>query len=140
MFSVFKCFFNLRTYFKHGKHEKQRKIKFIYSEKATIFLEISPLLLFTVHTDNSKGEISQNFGAFSEYMNFTNLFLFLLSSYIYGTRISKVYLDIAVYLQWCHLISQANFILTFFDILILQASMIRISIDTCQIIAIRIGI
>ena len=112
-------------------------VKFIYSKKAT---KISTIYLFYALPVKYLVEISQNFGAFSEYMNFTNLFLFLLSSYIYGTRISKVYLDIAVYLQWCHLISQANFILTFFDILILQASMIRISIDTCQIIAIRIGI
>ena len=48
-------------------------IKFVHSEKATIFCEISTLLLSTVHTDKSKVEISQNFGAFSEYMNFTPL-------------------------------------------------------------------
>ena len=46
-------------------------LKFVYSEKATKFCEISTLLLSTVHTDNSKVEISQNFVAFSEYMNFT---------------------------------------------------------------------
>ena len=46
-------------------------IKFIYSEKATIFCEIFPLLLTTVHTVKSKGKILQNFVAFSEYMNFT---------------------------------------------------------------------
>ena len=46
-------------------------IKFVYSEKATKFCEISTLLLTTVHTDKSKVEISQNFVAFSEYMNFT---------------------------------------------------------------------
>ena len=45
-------------------------IKFIYSEKATKFCEIFPLLLTTVHTIKSKGKISQNFVAFSEYMNF----------------------------------------------------------------------
>ena len=43
-------------------------IKFVYSEKATIFCEISTLLLSTIHTDKSKVEISQNFVAFSEYM------------------------------------------------------------------------
>ena len=42
-------------------------IKFIYSEKATKFCEIVPLLLTTVHTVKSKGKISQNFVAFSEY-------------------------------------------------------------------------
>ena len=50
---------------------KARSIKFIYSEKATKFCEILPLLLTTVHTVKSKGKISQNFMAFSEYMNFT---------------------------------------------------------------------
>ena len=50
---------------------RQRKLKFIYSEKATKFYEIFPLLLTTVHTVKSKEKISQNFVAFSEYMNFT---------------------------------------------------------------------
>ena len=45
-------------------------LKFIYSEKATKFCEIFPLLLTTVHTVKSKEKISQNFVAFSEYMNF----------------------------------------------------------------------
>ena len=43
-------------------------VKFIYSEKATKFCEI--FTLTTVHTVESKGKISQNFVAFSEYMNF----------------------------------------------------------------------
>ena len=46
-------------------------VKFIYSEKATKFREISTLLLTTVHRVKSKVEISHNFVAFSEYMNFT---------------------------------------------------------------------
>ena len=46
------------------------KVKFMYSEKATKFCEIFPLLLTTVHTVKSKGKILQNFVAFSEYMNF----------------------------------------------------------------------
>ena len=50
-------------------------IKFLYPEKATIFCEIFPLLLTTEHTVKSKGKISQNFVAFSEYMNFTKKFL-----------------------------------------------------------------
>ena len=45
-------------------------LKFVYSEKATKVCEISTLLLSTVPTDKSKLEISQNFVAFSEYMNF----------------------------------------------------------------------
>ena len=46
-------------------------IKFIYSEKATKFCKTFTLLLTTVHTVKSKVKISQNFVAFSEYMNFT---------------------------------------------------------------------
>ena len=46
-------------------------VKFIYSEKATKFFEIFPLLLTAVHTVKSKGKISQNFVAFLEYMNFS---------------------------------------------------------------------
>ena len=49
------------------------KLKFIYSEKATKFCEIFPLLLSTVHTVKIKGKISQNFVAFSEYMNFIRI-------------------------------------------------------------------
>ena len=52
-------------------------IKFIYSEKATKFCEISTLLLSYVVPVKSKVEISQNFVAFSEYMNFTLKFLAL---------------------------------------------------------------
>ena len=46
-------------------------VKFIYSEKATKFCEISALYLSYVVTVKSAVEISQNFVAFSEYMNFT---------------------------------------------------------------------
>ena len=45
-------------------------LKFIYSEKATKFCEISTLLSTTVHTVKSKVDILQNFVAFSEYINF----------------------------------------------------------------------
>ena len=43
----------------------------MYSEKATNFCEISTLDLSYVVTVQSTVEISQNFVAFSEYMNFT---------------------------------------------------------------------
>ena len=42
----------------------------MYSEKATQFLEIVPLLLTVCTVFKSKWKISQNFAAFSEYMNF----------------------------------------------------------------------
>ena len=45
-------------------------IKFIYSEKATKFWEISTLLLSYVRPVKSKVDISQNFVAFSVSMNF----------------------------------------------------------------------
>ena len=44
-------------------------IKFIYSEKATKFCEISTNYLSYVLSVKNKVEISQNFVAFSEYMN-----------------------------------------------------------------------
>ena len=47
-------------------------IKFIYSEKATKFCEIFTLLLTVCIVVKSKVKISQNFVAFSEYMNFTS--------------------------------------------------------------------
>ena len=48
-------------------------LKFIYSEKATKFSDISTLLLTCTTQDKSKVEISQNFVAFSEYMNFNGI-------------------------------------------------------------------
>ena len=47
-------------------------VKFIYSEKATKFYEIFPLLLTVCTVVKSKGKISQDFVAFSEYMNFNS--------------------------------------------------------------------
>ena len=51
-------------------NEAWRYLKFIYSEKVTKFCEISTLLLAYVVPVKSKVEISQNFVAISEYMNF----------------------------------------------------------------------
>ena len=45
-------------------------VKFIYSEKATKFCEISTVDLSHVVPVKSTMEILQNFVAFSEYMNF----------------------------------------------------------------------
>ena len=45
-------------------------VKFIYSEKATKFCEISTLLLSVCTVDKSKVEILQKFLTFSEYTNF----------------------------------------------------------------------
>ena len=54
----------------HADLDRHRFVKFIYSEKATKFCEISTLILSSVHTVKSKVEISQTFVAFSEYMKF----------------------------------------------------------------------
>ena len=47
-------------------------LKFIYSEKATKFCKISTVDLSYVVPVKSTVEISQNFVAFSEYMNFNS--------------------------------------------------------------------
>ena len=47
-----------------------QNLKFIYSERATKFYEISTLDLSYVVMVKSTVEISQNFMALSEYMNF----------------------------------------------------------------------
>ena len=44
-------------------------LKFVYSEKATLFCEICPLILTTVHTVKNKGKIVWPFQ--NTYMNFT---------------------------------------------------------------------
>ena len=55
------------------------QLKFIYSEKATKFCEIFTLLLSFVVPVKSKVKISQNFVAFSEYMNFIKIEFFFFS-------------------------------------------------------------
>ena len=56
------------------------RFKVHISEKGTKFCEIFPLLLTVCTVVKSKGKISQNFVAFSEYMNFTDDSLSLLPS------------------------------------------------------------
>ena len=62
----------------------QGNVKFIYSEKATKFCEISTLLLTGTTYDKSKVGISQNFLAFSEYMNFKKLITCSSLNYFYN--------------------------------------------------------
>ena len=63
-------FLEIHFYLRFLEHLGYLIVKFIYSEKATKFCEISALLLSYVVPVKSKVEISQNFVAFSEYMNF----------------------------------------------------------------------
>ena len=51
-------------------------LKFIFSEKATKFCEISTVDLTITKEDKSEVEILQNFVAFSEYMNFITCLLY----------------------------------------------------------------
>ena len=57
-------------------------LKFINSEKATKFCEISTLLLSYIVPVKSKVEILQNCVAFSEYMNFIKCIIDYLLSII----------------------------------------------------------
>ena len=50
-------------------HKHRALVKFIYSEKATNFFEIFTLLLSYLLPVESEVKISQNFVAFSKYMN-----------------------------------------------------------------------
>ena len=50
-------------------------VKFIYSEKATNFCEISTVDLSYVVTVKFMVEISKNFVAFSEYINFSRMII-----------------------------------------------------------------
>ena len=56
--------------FQLANKQKYLIVKFIYSEKDTKFCEIFPLLLTVCTVVKSKGKISQNFVAFSEYIKF----------------------------------------------------------------------
>ena len=82
-------------------------LKFIYSEKATKFCKISTIDLSYVVPVKSTVEISQNFVAFSEYMNFMN------QSILYKVGMKKkhyVIIDAIEYIkyvwyQFCNIIS-----------------------------------
>ena len=64
-------------------------LKFIYSEKATKFCEISNLLLSVGTVDKSKVEISQTFVAFSEYTNFKMMHCSMFSQFMIYPLISQ---------------------------------------------------
>ena len=74
-------------------------LKFIYSEKATKFCEIFPLLLTVCTVVRSKGKISQNFVAFSEYMNFIKTFNIVVSGHI--LRHHQILIKIFVHCKLC---------------------------------------
>ena len=73
-------------------------LKFIYSEKATKFCEISTIDLTVTTWDKSTVEISQKFVAFSEYMNFTSQKRFLLNSDILYEFVARKHKEKIIYL------------------------------------------
>ena len=70
-------------------------IQSIYSEKATKFCEIFTLLLSCLEPVKSKVKISQNFVAFSEYMNFTRIysFFFFQTRQFFWQAIDKIVIN-----------------------------------------------
>ena len=90
--------------------QRFQAVKFIYSEKATTFCEISNADLFYEVPVKSTVEISQNFVAFSKYMNFMR--------YVQGgflTMISSVFLIHCLHFifHWNHIL---QFSITFYTI------------------------
>ena len=71
-------------------------MKFIYSEKATKFCEIFPLLLTICIAVKSKGKISQNFVAFSEYMKYN------IKIRLAPLKKKMLHPDLAMSLPCCH--------------------------------------
>ena len=101
-------------------------VKFIYSEKATKFL---PYLHCTVDLtvttyDKSTVEISQNFGAFSEYMNikknsntckFHIWMVYFPHGHVFScdlfenTHINCTFERFLLLMNWCHMCSHRSF-------------------------------
>ena len=71
----------LLTYLVNSDFNVLCLVKFIYSERATKFCEISTLLLSVCTEEKSKVGISQNFVAFSEYTNFIKFRTLTIFSY-----------------------------------------------------------
>ena len=68
-------------------HRLFSQLKFIYSENATKFCKISTIDLSHVVPVKSTMEISQNFEAFSEYMDFT--YILMLSRFSHSHYIKR---------------------------------------------------
>ena len=67
---------NVKSRMKKLFETSYKLVKFIYFQKAIKYCKISTLLLSYVVSVESKVEISQNFVAFSEYINFISLNIF----------------------------------------------------------------
>ena len=69
-------------------------VKFIYSEKSTKFCKIFTLLLIVCTVVKSKGKVSQNFVAFSDYMNFNKIWN---DTFIDGLQTTNVFIQMTLY-------------------------------------------
>ena len=78
-------------------------LKFIFSEKATKFCEISTVDLSYVVPVKSTVEISQNFVAFSEYINFNAI---LIRGQIMPTKLIRAPppIDFKTFLRFCYVL------------------------------------
>ena len=90
-----------RTIHSNSERSEQFLVKFIYSEKATKFCEIFPLLLTTVHTAKSKGKISQIFCGLLRihelYFLMNDSFIHTIDSGKFQTSLSTMYMDCVEY-------------------------------------------
>ena len=66
-------------------------VKFIYSEKATKFCEMFPLILTVCTVLKSKGNISQKILAFSEYMNFQKKYYRGTGTLVFQKKVSETF-------------------------------------------------
>ena len=84
-------------------------VKFIYSEKARKFCKISTVDLTGTTQDQSTVEISQNFVAFSEYMNFTSIQLQidLIVHFLFSYKSQNSLIAPSIY--YCNKISNLSF-------------------------------
>ena len=78
----------LILYAGHYKPPPVHFLKYIYSEKAKKFCKIFTLLLTVCTVVKSKVKISQNFVAFSEYMNFNRAFNRMKKVFWFDRRIN----------------------------------------------------
>ena len=73
-------------------------VKFIYSEKATKFCEISTVDLSYVLPVKSNNTCSQNFVTFSEYMNFNKIYFSIFSWRLYAiSKIQKISMSFKIH-------------------------------------------
>ena len=99
----------------------------MYSEKATKFCEIFPLILTVCTAVKSKGKILQNFVAFSEYMNFKQLYLINIPIHLGNCKIC-----VAKKSKICKSKVRSNIDIMFHDLSIVEISLCVVKLITFQ--------